>query len=73
MVVNETFVREFLGGKNPIGQYYGYEAANPRQFEIVGVVKDSRVNDVRENVQPTIYYSLSQGAIDIGSLNVHNR
>jgi predicted permease len=70
VVVNQTFVREFLPGKNPIGQYYGYDVQNPRVFEIVGVVKDSRVNDVREDVPPTIYHSLSQEVQDVGSLNV---
>jgi len=39
VVVNQAFVREFLPGKNPIGQYYGYDAQNPRLLQIVGVVK----------------------------------
>jgi predicted permease len=70
VVVNEAFVRQFLRGKNPIGQYYGYDAENPYRFQIVGVVKDSRVNDVRESVPPTIYHSLSQDVTDVESLNV---
>jgi predicted permease len=70
VVVNETFVRQFLAGQDPIGQYYGYDAANPRQFQIVGVIKDSRVNDVREEVPPMSFHSLSQDAVDVESLNV---
>lgn len=70
VVVNQTFVRQFLAGKDPIGQYYGYDAANPRLFQIVGVVKDSRFNDIREAVPPTIFHSLAQDPIDVGSLNV---
>lgn len=70
VVVNETFVRQFLAGRDPIGQYYGYDAANPHAFQIVGVVKDSRFNDVRESVPPTIFHSLSQDPIGVGSLNV---
>jgi len=70
VVVNQTFVRQFLAGKDPIGQYYGYEPTKPREFRIVGVVKDSRVNDVREKVLPMIFHSLAQDAIDVGSLNV---
>jgi predicted permease len=70
VVVNQTFVRQFLPGRDPLGQFYGYDAANPRLFEIVGVVKDSRFNDIRENVPPTIFHSLSQDPIDVGSLNV---
>ena len=69
-VVNQEFVRQFLPGKDPIGQYYGYDANNPRQFQIVGVVKDSRVNDIREEVPPTIYHSMSQEVMDVESVNV---
>jgi predicted permease len=70
VVVNQAFVRQFLPGKDPIGQYYGYEANNPRQFQIVGVVKDSRVNDIREEVPPTVYHSISQEVMDVESVNV---
>ena len=70
VVVNETFVRQFLAGEDPIGSYYGYDAANPHAFQIVGVVKDSRFNDIRENVPPTIFHSMLQDPIDAGSLNV---
>ena len=70
VVVNQTFVRQFLRGKIPIGQYYGYDAITPHQFEIVGVVKDSRINDIREEVPPTIYHSLSQDVQDFESVNV---
>jgi predicted permease len=69
-VVNQAFVRQFLHGKDPLGQYYGYDAANPYRFQIVGIVKDSRVNDIREDAPPTIYHSLSQDVIDVESLNV---
>ncbi len=70
LFVNQAFIRQFLPGKDPIGQYYGYDAANPHLFQIVGVVKDSRVNDVREDVPPTVYHSLSQDVMDVESVNV---
>jgi predicted permease len=69
-VVNQAFVRQFLHGKDPIAQYYGYDAANPYRFQIVGVVKDSRVNDIHEEAPPTIYHSLAQDVIDVESLAV---
>lgn len=70
VVVNQEFVREFFKGKDPIGQYYGYDAENSRRFQIVGVVRDSRANDIRESAPPTIYHSLLQDVIDVESLNV---
>jgi predicted permease len=70
VVVNEEFVREFFNAKDPIGQYYGYDAENSRRFQIVGVVSDSRINDIRESAPPTAYHSLLQDVIDAESLNV---
>jgi predicted permease len=70
VVVNQEFVREFLKGKDPIGQYFGYDAENARRFQIVGVVKDSRVNDIRKTAPATAYHSLSQDVIEVESLDV---
>ena len=69
-IVNQTFVREFLKDKDPIGQYFGYDAANAHRFQIVGVVKDARVNDIRESAPPMIYHSIAQDIIDVESLEV---
>jgi predicted permease len=69
-IVNQTFVREFLKDKNPIGQYFGYDAANDHRFQIVGVVKDARVNDIRDRAPPMIYHSIAQDVIDAESLDV---
>ncbi|MGB8581792.1 MAG: ABC transporter permease [Candidatus Sulfotelmatobacter sp.] len=69
-IVNQTFVHEFLHDANPIGQYFGYDAANDHRFEIVGVVKDARVNDITEAAPPMIYHSLAQDVIDVESLDV---
>jgi predicted permease len=69
-VVNQTFVRQFLGNRDPIGQYFGYDAAHDHRFQIVGVVKDARVNDIREDAPPMIYHSLLQDLTDVESLDV---
>jgi len=69
-VVNQAFVREFLHDKDPLGQYFGYDAEHPYDIQIVGVVKDSRVNDIHETAPPTIYHSLAQDVVDVESLLV---
>jgi predicted permease len=69
-VVNQAFVREFLKDKNPVGQFFGYDAANDHRFQIVGVVKDARVNDIRESAPPMIYHSIAQDVVDAESLDV---
>ena len=47
-VVNRSFVKTFLGDRNPIGQHMGSaEPASSGDFEIVGVVEDSAYSTVR--------------------------
>jgi predicted permease len=69
-IVNQAFVREFLKNEKPIGQYFGYDEANDHRFQIVGVVKDARVNDIRESPPPVIYHSITQEVVDAESLDV---
>ncbi|MGD0570591.1 MAG: ABC transporter permease [Candidatus Sulfotelmatobacter sp.] len=69
-IVNQAFVHEFLHDKNPIGQYFGYDSVNDHRFQIVGEVKDARVNDIRESPPPMIYHSVAQDVIDVESLDV---
>jgi len=69
-IVNQTFVRDFLHDRDPIGRYFGYDATNDHRFQIIGVVRDARVNDIRESAPPMIYHSLAQDVIDVESLDV---
>jgi predicted permease len=48
VLVNETFVEEVLGGRNPIGRRFRYASSEPTAeswYEIVGVVPDLSVSD----------------------------
>ena len=62
-IVNESFVRKMLHGAYPVGLRFSREAT-PRdpemQFEIVGLVKDSKYNKIRRAVSPVIYLSQAQ-------------
>jgi predicted permease len=62
VLVNETFVRTFFEGRNPIGRYFGV-GNNPRvpaDVEIVGVIRDARYMRVREEMSPQVFYSFDQ-------------
>lgn len=56
-VVNETFVKRLMPGKNPIGHQLGSEKF---RWTIVGVVKDSKYTRVDENPIPMAYYPYTQ-------------
>ena len=59
-IVNETLVKQFFGGRNPIGRRV---TGTGETYEIVGVVKNSRSRTLGENPRPILYRALAQ---DIG-------
>lgn len=60
-IINETMVRRFWPDEDPIGktiQVHGNESNDDR--EVVGVVRDSKINYPDEPPEPYIYLPLSQ-------------
>ena len=59
-IVNETFVRRFLPGEQPIGQSVrlGFDADT--RYEIVGVVGDTVYTTPREGMLATMYVPMAQ-------------
>jgi predicted permease len=62
-VVNQSFVRKFLSGANPIGRVFR-TAAEPNypetEYEIVGVVRDVKYSGLREDAPPITYVAAAQ-------------
>src|SRR5215471_10993015 len=63
-VVNQAFVRRFLGGKNPIGVHLGGTTRSGKEVEreIVGIVGDAKYENLRKSVEPTAYIPLQVSA-----------
>src|SRR5256886_15715278 len=61
--------RHYFDGESPIGRRFGYGPQHSG-FEIVGVVRDARLNHFRERVQPLAYHPLRQELDYAGSLEV---
>jgi putative ABC transport system permease protein len=58
-VVNEAFARHFFGDADPIGRRFGY-SEDRLDREIVGVVADARVDGLRSEVPPQVFYPHTQ-------------
>jgi predicted permease len=61
-VINETVARRLFPGTSPIGKYYR-QAMHDRldaPVEIVGVVKDAKYRELREDPQATVYLAMGQ-------------
>ncbi|HEY2461481.1 MAG TPA: ABC transporter permease [Candidatus Acidoferrum sp.] len=62
-IVNETFVRKFLNGQNAVGvnfQIATYIAKSEPLIQIVGVVKDAKYADLREDPIPVAFVTTAQ-------------
>ena len=57
VVVNQAFVRRFLPDANPVGRTFGigFDRVAAPDYEIVGVVTDTRYRSLREPFQPIAY------------------
>jgi predicted permease len=62
-IVNETFVRQFMGGGNPLGKTIR-TSAEPHypenEYEVVGVVKDAKYGGLREAIPPEAFAPAEQ-------------
>jgi putative ABC transport system permease protein len=62
-IVNETFVRQLLDGHDPIGKRFQVETPPGEPaliYEIIGLVKDTKYYNLRENFRPTAFVAASQ-------------
>jgi putative ABC transport system permease protein len=62
-IINESFARELWYGVNPIGRRFWVEATpgSPETvYEIVGLVKDTKYEDLREDFGPIAFLPTSQ-------------
>jgi predicted permease len=57
-IVNEKFARHYFGDMNPIGRRIGFggNPNTPTPIEIVGVVRDSKYTDVRDEMQRQVFF-----------------
>jgi predicted permease len=72
-VVNETFARYFFGDKDPLGRRFGYGRPGDKpEIEIVGVVKDGKAANLREEPIRFVYVPYRQQEA-IGAMTFYAR
>jgi predicted permease len=70
-VVNETFATRYFGERSAIGGRFGIGGEeSSRDIEIVGVVRDLKYNDLREEAPPLVYFPVMQSIDYLHSLEV---
>jgi predicted permease len=76
-LVNESFVRQYFGGRSPLGARFGfgsYPGTKP-YIEIVGVIKDAKYSSLRAATPPQtiVDYEQMEGAIFEANIYVKTR
>jgi predicted permease len=61
-VVNETFARRFFADRSPLRRRFGYgsDPGTKPDIEIVGVVKDAKYGELREETMPEVFVDANQ-------------
>ena len=67
-IVNQTFVRRFFPNVDPVGQRVT-DTDESREFEIVGVVGDTKYASQRDELAPMLYTPWRQEARNVGEMH----
>jgi ABC-type antimicrobial peptide transport system permease subunit len=73
-VVNEAFIRRFVGAQSPLGhRFKGVGLGTLGETTIVGVVNDAVYRTIRTGVVPTVYLPMTQADIHGSGFSVTTR
>jgi predicted permease len=73
-IINETFAKRYFAGSNPVGRHVGMggDPGTKLDIEIIGVVKDTKYEDMRSEVPYELYRPYRQMNFTLG-MNVYVR
>lgn len=76
-IINEAAARECFGNENPIGRHITLShitlTKGERTYEVVGLVRDAKYNDLQQPAPPTIYADLLQQGFVGSQLAIRTR
>jgi predicted permease len=58
-IINKTMARYYFGDRSPLGRTISFDE-DDQHYEIVGVVGDSKLYDIREPTHRTVYFNMFQ-------------
>ncbi|MGA9769133.1 MAG: ABC transporter permease [Blastocatellia bacterium] len=67
-IINETLARKFFPDEDPLGKRVGTDEETVGKIEIVGIVRDSKYNEQRQETQPLLYTPWRQDTKEIGEM-----
>jgi predicted permease len=74
VIINEKFAKKFFPGRNPVGLHIGFgtDPGTPTDMEIIGVVKDFKYTNLRDEIPPQAFLPYL-GSHFLGQMTVYVR
>jgi predicted permease len=72
-LINETLVKEYLGGANAVGRLMAQGTRNTPDTEIIGVFGDARYEDVRGPIPRQTFVAMDSTIRNISGVNIFAR
>ncbi len=69
-VINEAAAKKYFTDGNPIGRRFGSSPETSSQLEVVGVVRDAKYDNVRDEVPATLYVPFRQSRMGTPTMAV---
>ena len=69
-IINETAAKKYFPNQDPIGQRLGQNLEDSAKTEIIGVIRDTKYDSVRDAAPPTMYTPFRGGFTSARSLTV---
>ena len=70
VVINEAAAKKYFPNENPVGQRFGSSLEDISQLEVVGVLRDTKYNSVRDPAPPTMYVPYLQARVGSAVIEV---
>ena len=57
VMINESFAKKYFAGRNPVGLHIGFgsDPGTPADMEVIGVVKDIKYTNLKDEIPPQAY------------------
>ncbi|HEV2861040.1 MAG TPA: ABC transporter permease [Pyrinomonadaceae bacterium] len=62
-VINQTMARVYFGGENPVGRRFGFGPEKSGEIEVVGVVRDAKYQEPRQESPSVAYIPYTQESL----------
>lgn len=74
VIINEKFAKKYFPGRNPVGYHLGFgsDPGTPTDMEIIGVVKDIKYTNLRDDIPEQAFIPYLAGRF-IGGMTVYLR